>query len=615
MFLLIPCLHLLLVVPHGVQSHTALCDASDANSDSKGNALIQMRRGVFAGKVEEETQPASPPPETCSSSGFGLQARVFPVGESRSPPNPALRFTSGPGDFPFWSPKQFYPVARGGGQEGVLWPDSNDNVVYVTWFARDLSSAETSAIYMPSEHEKLYSASSNGDDAIMLLTVDDGQSQSSKTEPAQVRMIKIDSSNGFELKKRLLQDVNLWKYSIGGSMAWDRNTDTIAIMISTFMTQTGDGLNHQSCLAVLVNGSSLEMKKNFGQTSSHSVDNTIVKVGGDDEFLGMDLADVFRRGINLHRMTGSWMMSQVVYAMKNTKKDDLYVYTEIGHPGVVEVDDGFLIFFAGEQPPLDSTMVGSVLNAPRDLGFVKISKTTREILSSGAEETGGYYNYAGEWTAHTNIGITFLTHQKSMEESVSRIKTFSLNSSRILLAYEIWTAKSYVATEFMVIDADGGIVQSPWRACFPMRTIKADDGMVVGGRAVMYAGGLDNTLHRYEVCVDGSCESGGSSQVPVPPAPSPPYFTRKGLSDIAPEDCVDKNIRACNKDMCTGDYWYKYVLNNCPRMCGFCAPLETTAPPTVPPTTPPTTPSIAPEDCVDTGSCNQGMCTSDFWRQ
>eukprot|EP00404_Azadinium_spinosum_P057778 CAMPEP_0180736500 /NCGR_PEP_ID=MMETSP1038_2-20121128/23798_1 /TAXON_ID=632150 /ORGANISM="Azadinium spinosum, Strain 3D9" /LENGTH=378 /DNA_ID=CAMNT_0022769555 /DNA_START=21 /DNA_END=1153 /DNA_ORIENTATION=- len=260
-------------------------------------------------------------------------------------------------------------------------------------------------------------------------------------------------------------------------------------------------------------------------------------------------------------------------------------------------------------------MVGSVLNAPRDLGFVKISKTTREILSSGAEETGGYYNYAGEWTAHTNIGITFLTHQKSMEESVSRIKTFSLNSSRILLAYEIWTAKSYVATEFMVIDADGGIVQSPWRACFPMRTIKADDGMVVGGRAVMYAGGLDNTLHRYEVCVDGSCESGGSSQVPVPPAPSPPYFTRKGLSDIAPEDCVDKNIRACNKDMCTGDYWYKYVLNNCPRMCGFCAPLETTAPPTVPPTTPPTTPSIAPEDCVDTGSCNQGMCTSDFWGQ
>ena len=44
--------------------------------------------------------------------------------------------------------------------------------------------------------------------------------------------------------------------------------------------------------------------------------------------------------------------------------------------GVV-VDDGILVFFVGEQPPLDSSQVGVTLNGPRDVGFVKVAKASR----------------------------------------------------------------------------------------------------------------------------------------------------------------------------------------------------------------------------------------------
>lgn len=54
--------------------------------------------------------------------------------------------------------------------------------------------------------------------------------------------------------------------------------------------------------------------------------------------------------------------------------DDEQTYTELGSPGIIEVDDGFLIFFLSETPSMDNTQVGSPFNSPRNVGFVKVSK-------------------------------------------------------------------------------------------------------------------------------------------------------------------------------------------------------------------------------------------------
>ena len=57
--------------------------------------------------------------------------------------------------------------------------------------------------------------------------------------------------------------------------------------------------------------------------------------------------------------------------------NDNQVYTVLAQPGIVEVSDGYLIFFAGERPPLDSSAMETheqTVQSPRNLGWVKIGK-------------------------------------------------------------------------------------------------------------------------------------------------------------------------------------------------------------------------------------------------
>jgi hypothetical protein len=187
------------------------------------------------------------------------------------------------------------------------------------------------------------------------------------------------------------------------------------------------------------------------------------------------------------------------------QSNDNRVYTEIGHPGVVEVDGGILTFFAGEQPPLDNTMIGDYLNAPRDLGFVKVSQDLQTIQSNGEKETGGFYNYGGGWSEQENEGINWLTAFSSIDESVSRLKTYKISSSRVVLTYEIWTATDYVRSVALEVDANGTVLRGEWDTTFAMRLPVADDGLVIGGNAVAYAGAANGIIVRYELCVGSDC--------------------------------------------------------------------------------------------------------------
>lgn len=78
--------------------------------------------------------------------------------------------------------------------------------------------------------------------------------------------------------------------------------------------------------------------------------------------------------------------------------NDNNVYTELSAPGFEEMEDGFHVFFVGENPPLDNTLANGLVGTPRNIGFVKVSKEdTRVILSDGATETGGYYTFNGDF--------------------------------------------------------------------------------------------------------------------------------------------------------------------------------------------------------------------------
>jgi len=303
---------------------------------------------------------------------------------------------------------------------------------------------------------------------------------------------------------------------------------------------TSDGLNHQACALFQVDGSTLEVRPEFGMkaASSHSWSNTVI-VRDEGDFLGLDLGDNYPRGANVHLIGASSKSSKVVYTFKTKHSsgwcsgDDVYyvgedgssyckqsndnkVYTEIGHPGLVEVDDGLLVFFAGEQDPLDNSKIGASLNAPRDLGFVKVSKDLKTVLSGNNREEGGFYNYGGGWSKQVNQGVNFLTAFPSKDESVSRLKTFDLTGGRILLTYEIWTGSSYVRTEFMELNAVGDVVRHVSVVCFAMRLAIADDALVKGDKAVAYAGTRDGSLARYEICLGESCEGPDGGALPPP---------------------------------------------------------------------------------------------------
>lgn len=115
----------------------------------------------------------------------------------------------------------------------------------------------------------------------------------------------------------------------------------------------------------------------------------------------MDLGDNYPRGINLWELRGGSRLwrKKLVYSFKTKHgtratspagqsypeyteistpqqryyqwSNDNYVYTELAHPGLHEVADELLVFFAGEAPPLDNGLVGGAMNVARNVWISK----------------------------------------------------------------------------------------------------------------------------------------------------------------------------------------------------------------------------------------------------
>lgn len=58
--------------------------------------------------------------------------------------------------------------------------------------------------------------------------------------------------------------------------------------------------------------------------------------------------------------------------------NDNNVYTELSAPGFEEMDDGYHVFFIGENPSLDNTLAKDIVGTPRNIAFVKVDKQNTE---------------------------------------------------------------------------------------------------------------------------------------------------------------------------------------------------------------------------------------------
>lgn len=479
------------------------------------------------------------------TSGFSVSARRFQVGGD--PFVPEEDWIDGPNSWManYGIPKQFFPVDRADGREGVLWQDQTSHSVYMTWFAADLLSSDTTEVYEGRNH--LVAAVANGAEHIVLVMVSETVPVG-KSDSTPAFAIKVSSITGVVLLSKGLDTsktgLNIHKFSEpGASIAWNTAVDKIGLCIARTMTVANDGLNHQGAIAVVLDGATLNVVKNLGQTSGHSFSNSLM-VASDGTFLGMDLGDNFPRGIHVWRFDANtnWFREKFnVYNFKTKHatqsagraaypevstaqttyykwSNDNNVYTELAHQGLIEVDDGLLVFFAGERPPLDNLRVGGVMNEPRNLGFVKVGKQLAQkvVLSSGAIESGGFYNYAGQWSTQSNSGINFLTSFSSVDESVSRPKTSRLAVGQNLLLWEVWTKTSYVRTQAMVVDDNGAMLQPLLTSGYPVRLPIADDLRTVGDRAIAYAGTTSGQLVRFEICTGSNCPTGVAASTTQP---------------------------------------------------------------------------------------------------
>ena len=116
----------------------------------------------------------------------------------------------------------------------------------------------------------------------------------------------------------------------GGSLAWNPADNTLGLIIARTMTISSDGLNHQGAIAVVLDASDMSVIQNYGQTSGHSLGNSL-HVASDGSFLGADLGDNYPRGIHLHNFSKSVRRrGKVVYTFKTKHSTNKKQYAAKG---------------------------------------------------------------------------------------------------------------------------------------------------------------------------------------------------------------------------------------------------------------------------------------------
>ncbi len=427
--------------------------------------------------------------------------------------------------------RQFFLVQKSTGQPGIVWQDKEDQSIQLTWLGSDLKSQTTVAL-ANSQSKDLVAAVHDASGSIYYLTIEPGDG--ADTETARTATLYKVNDNGQQLAKSTLDTsktgLNMVKFDAQNIASLQYLNGKLGLIVGRQMHQSSDGLNHQGAIAVVFDANTLNVDKNWGQTSGHSFE-SVLTTNSQGEFLGIDLGDNYPRGVHLHKFTASQKKSRVVYTFKTQHgnsaqspagatypeyteisgggttyykwSNDNRTYTELG--GVIEGSQGYTVTFAGEASPtnkaLDNSRVGNYLNDPRNIGLIQVIKNFENasgsgnvvsddlVRTSGLTETGGFYTFGGSWSDQRNTGVVWLTnYQDKAQENVSRLKTVKLSDGNLLLLWEKWTPYQYVNSYAMKVSETGQKLAGPVELGSQVRFNRRDDAWVLGNQVYWIAG-------------------------------------------------------------------------------------------------------------------------------
>ena len=425
--------------------------------------------------------------------------------------------------------RRFFPVFDAG-RPGILWQAPASRKLYVSWFSKTFDSVETLEL-TGMEKTALASATSDGEGTLYYVTVSESSKVAAGTQEVTLHRCgrdgKSHESNPIDASKKGL---NIFSFGSAKSMSNDSalrySKGQLGLMIARKMHKSGDGLNHQGAISVVLDAAKMTVVKNHGQSSGHSFE-SFLTVAQDGRFLAVDLGDNYPRGVHLHRFDGKSRKSRVVHTFKTKHgtsaknpagktypaykeltgskpyyqwSNDNSTYTEVG--AVAETDKAFVVVFACENDQLDNAKATSMHNAPRNLGMVLVRKdfenaskgkgsavvTDDLVLSKGDSVTGGYYSFSGKWMPQRVNGVKWLTSYDSKEKNASRVKVSARQDGKIALFWEQWAAKSYVESFAMVLDGDGEVAVAPTSLGKKLRLNRRDDPFVHEGNIVHVSG-------------------------------------------------------------------------------------------------------------------------------
>lgn len=427
--------------------------------------------------------------------------------------------------------RQFYGVTDAAGAPGVVWQDTANLTVSVTWFGAGLQTPNTVAL-ANERKELLGAACCAPDGTLYYLTFEAGSGvQDGRARTMGVYRAGADgkplASGKLDTSAAGLNAVSFGDYVT--SMAW--SDGRIGVMCGRTMHRSADGLNHQGGIAFVLDAGTLALIRNLGQTSGHSFD-SVITAEKDGWFSGVDLGDNYPRGINLNRFDGAGKKSAVVYTFKTEHgstpassagrtypayaeisgggktfykwSNDNRTYTELG--GLVKGAEGYTVVFAGEASPegrcLDNARTGSYLVDPRNVGVVLVREDFWNVaglkdtlippglvLTKGVEEKGGFYTFGGTWSPQNDSGVVWLTDYRDKDrENASRIKTVGLEDGTILVLWEKWNATAYVSTHMVRIDPYGRRLSAVTDLGPGVRLGRREEPVASGSRVYLFGG-------------------------------------------------------------------------------------------------------------------------------
>ncbi|MFY0606765.1 MAG: hypothetical protein JXR10_08620 [Cyclobacteriaceae bacterium] len=409
----------------------------------------------------------------------------------------------------------------------VLWQDVTSGDITMTSMSTE--NQKYSSTPMPTVEGRLAGATSFKDTWYYMIF---------STDNKKVGWLISASKKGKLIKKESLNltrdGLNVFEYDSAESVSMVYSEGVLGTIISRKMNKHTDGLNHQGAIAVTFNAKTLKIIKNFGQTSSHSFDNFLY-ASSDGGFYGMDLADNYPRGINVHRIDDN-LKSQLVYTFKTAHGEDpisparyrypkyeeisvgdkVYyqwsndnaTYTELG--SMIEWDDSYDIYFVGEPDQngkaIDNARAQGDLTDPRDVGMVKIKKNFYDgsdfVLSKGVSETSGFYSFQGTWFDQSHEGLNWLVDYQNKDlENASRLKAVRVQKD-VYLFWEKWTSNSYLTTYMMKVNDQGKPISDALDLGPHLRIAKSDDPLVIDNRIIFVMGNrIDQVLELVEAWV------------------------------------------------------------------------------------------------------------------